>query len=113
MSSSIHVHDSTHQAEDDDFADGHGPKRLGEVLGVLHLSNETRDGDLSNEGVADIQKGVHATDEAGACGWNDQNDRIAGKQSGLTAVWSIVSFRMSFDTSKDGRKEDRKECKEC
>ena len=52
--SSIDVNNSTNATKYDDLCNGHSPQRLGEVLRLTHLSNETWNGDLTNEGVADV-----------------------------------------------------------
>ena len=62
----ISVDDRPDKTEQDDLGDGYGPKRLGEVLGILHFGDEARKRDLADEGIANIQKGVHATDEGGS-----------------------------------------------
>ncbi len=115
MGSGVDVYDCSNQTEDDNLADRHCPKRLREILRLLHLGDETRDCDLSNECVADIQEGVHTADESSACSWDDQNNGIAGEQSALTTSWAIESFDvvLALDTSEDGRKEHGNECEEC
>ena len=111
----ICVNDCCNHAEDDYFADRNSPERLRKILGVLHFSNEARDGDLSNESVADVQKRVHPTHEACVCNRYNQHEGLASEQSSLSATRRIVSLSPMFplDTGKDSGQEDRDEGEKC
>jgi len=115
LCSGISVNDGAHQAEENDFRNGNGPKSLGEVIGVLHLSDEARNGDLADEGVANVQECAHTTDEGGACSCDDEDSRLTDH----THFWtfgdtyaSVVIVRVLLDPSKDGRQENGNERKE-
>lgn len=56
----VGVHDRTDQAEHDDLGDSDGGDRLPEILGFFHLGDKAWQGDLSNEGVTDIEEGAHS-----------------------------------------------------
>lgn len=108
LSSGVSVNHGRHNAENNDLADGNSPQCLGEVLWIFHLSNEAGNGDLSNEGVADVQEGVHPTDEASACGCNNKDSRLAREQTGWPSAWSIVTggSMFAFHTSEDSCQEN-------
>ncbi len=111
MSSGVSVYDGANQTENDDFGNSNSPESFGEILGFLHLSNEARNGDLANEGIADVEEGIHGADESGARSGDDENNWIAHKQTFRTA--SVVFVGMRFNSGKDCGQEDRNECEEC
>ena len=80
LGSSVGVNDARDDAENDDLADGYSPKRLWEILGVLHLSYKARDCNLPNERIADIQEGVRSAHKPGICHCHCQNVGFAGQQ---------------------------------
>lgn len=73
LSPSVGINNGTNQAEDYDLCNGNGPQSLGEILGLLHLGNETGNGDLTNECIADVQESVHAADEGGTRGCHNKD----------------------------------------
>ena len=108
----VDVHNGCGHGEYDDLANGDGPERLGKVLWFLHLSYETGYSDLTDKGVADIQKGIHSIDETSPCGWNDQDYGIPSQHAAFAAAWRIVTVGMSFYSRKDGSQKDREECED-
>lgn len=51
---------SPHKTEDDNIRNSHKSKSYLEIVWILHLRNEAGNGNLANEGVADIEKCIHA-----------------------------------------------------
>lgn len=105
MERSVRLTDTTDQAEQNDLANSNHPERLPEVIGVLHLSNKARERDLSDKGVANVQKGVHPRHESCPRGWNDQNQRLAAdvqpSSGDVIGVWIITSGTMlAFSAGK-------------
>ena len=116
LGAGVDVHDGADQAEDDDFGNGDGPERFGEIGGVAHFGDEAGDGDLTDEGVADVEESAEPADECGASGGDDQNNGVPTGDNG--AVCSgvggdrAVTCRMGFDAGEDRCEEDRNEGKE-
>ena len=94
------VHDRTAEREDDDLADRHSPQCLREILGLFHLSDETGEGDLADEGVANVHEGAHSCDKRRSCRGDSEDDRFDG------SGFSWVAFGMLHDAGKDGREQD-------
>ncbi|KAI6763820.1 hypothetical protein HG530_007609 [Fusarium avenaceum] len=95
---------SSHKTEDDDLCNCARPKSLREVSRVSHLSNETGQSDLADEGIADVEKGGHSVDECRAL------DRDGG-DDGLAQLCRVISKRVILDAGEDGSKEDGNEGK--
>lgn len=96
------VNDSTDNAEDEDLGNGTGPERLREVAGILHLGDETGQGDLADEGVADVKESVETHDEGGS-GHGDGGD------DGFAELHRVIPGRVVHDAGEDGGQEDRDE----
>lgn len=71
LGAGVDVHDGADQAEDDDFGNGDGPERFGEIGGVAHFGDEAWNGDLADECVADVEERAESGNECGASGWDD------------------------------------------
>lgn len=111
------IHNSTHTPENYNLRDRHGPECFRKILGVAHLGDERWERDLSNEGVAYIQKGTHARDEGGSGegdGGHDWFSTPMGSGFWIYVVWVCVIIRwVIFDSSEDGGEQDGDECEEC
>lgn len=93
QSKDVHVlTDTTDQTEHDDLADSDDPDGLSEVVGVLHLRDKARQGDLADEGVTDVQEGVHPRDESSAGERNGENQRLTTNL--LSACIDVVGVRV-------------------
>ena len=90
--------------EDDDLGDGDGPEGLGEVLGLAHLGDEAGEGDLSDEGVGDVEEGGHGGYEGGA------GEGEGGVDWG--AEFLCEAQRLVFQAGEDGGEEDGDEGEE-
>lgn len=104
----VDVDDGADEGEDDHFRDRHSPQRFGEVLGILHLGDERGEGDLADEGVADVHEGVHPGNEGGAfcCDY---------EPSGLSESWILAASNAAgvvFDPGEDGCQDDGDEREE-
>jgi len=97
LSTGVGVDNTADAAEDDNLSNGDCPEGLGEVLGVLHLGNEARQGNLSDEGVADVHESAHASHKCGASHGHRQN-------LGLTEL--RVACRVISDSREDGGQDD-------
>ena len=95
----ISVDDAADEREKNDFADGHSPERLREILRFLHFRDEGRDGDLTDERVTDIQKRIHATDEGSSSDWDNVDRWFSEMGPGFR--WCYAA-RMVFDSRKYG-----------
>jgi hypothetical protein len=85
----VAINYATHQAKHDDFANGNNPERLGEILGLLHLGDETGERNLSNKRVGNVHEGVHAQNKSRALGWDCEDQRLAqGRVFGRLALGS-------------------------
>ena len=98
------VDDAADDAEDDEFGNGASPERFGKISRVAHLRNETRDGDLTDKGVADVEECRHALNKGGGLGGSDTHNRVAHGHS--------VSLWLTLDPGEDDGKQDRDEGKE-
>ena len=70
--------------------------------GLLHLSNEAGKRDLADEGVGDVQEGVHAGDKL--C----SRDRKGG-DNGSWVDLRVITGGVSLYACKDGSQSDREE----
>lgn len=105
----VGVRDTADDRKDQDLSNGDSPEGLGEVEWLLHLGDKRGDGDLANEGVADIEEGVHASNECSACRREGRNDAL----SMLGVVRWRVFYRGEYGGKKDGNEgeESGKGCK--
>ena len=106
LCSGVDVHDRTDQTEDDDLRNRDSPQSLGKVLGILHLRNEARNGNLSDKGVADVQKSIHGADKSRTGRWDDQDNGIASLNPRRSTTRCIKALGVLFNSSKDGRQKD-------
>ena len=67
----VGVDDSGDHAEDNNLADGDSPESLGEIFRVLHLGDEARNRNLSNESVAYVEESIHSANESSICDCDD------------------------------------------
>lgn len=104
--SGVHIHDSTDDAEHDDFADGHRSHGFPEVPGLLHFRDETGDRDLANEGVTDIQERIETQYKRRALHGNSSHYGLS-----LVGVASGVRLDARENDSQNDR-EKREECRE-
>lgn len=104
--SGVHIHDGPDDAEHDDFADGHRSHGFPEVPGLLHFRDETRDRDLANESVTDIQECIETQDKRRALHGNRSHYGFS-----LVGVASGVRLDARENDSQNGR-EKREECRE-
>lgn len=102
----VRVDDRADEAEQYDFGDGDGPQRLGELARVPHLRDERGQHDLPDEGVADVEKGVHASDERRAFSGDGEDLRGTEGRPGRVAA------RVRLDTSEDCSQQDGDEGEE-
>lgn len=51
---------SSDETEDDDFGDCDHPKSFSKIVRVSHLGDEAGEGDLADEGITDVEEGIHA-----------------------------------------------------
>ena len=107
--SSVGVDDGAHTTENNDLADGDGPECLGKVPGVFHLGDEAGQGDLADEGIRDVQEGVHARDEGHTLDGNCCHDRLAPVDPrgwvDEVGVW-VVPSRVGLDACEDRSQQD-------
>lgn len=105
---------ATNQAEHDNLTDGDDPDGLTEVVGIFHLGDETWQGDLANEGVTNVQEGIHAGNEGGARQRNRKDQRLA--TDFLTRSIDVVGVRvvaggavLALSTCEGGGEDDADE----
>lgn len=82
---------------------------------ILHLGNETWQGDLSDECVADVEESIHAGNKGGSRRWDKEYNRIpAHLPSALVDMIGIgvVACWMVFDNSKSRRQNHTNEREE-
>ena len=112
----VGVDDSTDNAEEENLSNGARPQSLGELAGILHLGNEARKRDLSNECVADVHKGVQGGDKGSASNGDGSHNRLATDGCGAVSCGvgraGIVTSRVRLDTGEDSGQEDRDKSKD-
>jgi len=120
VGSGVGVCDTTTKRENKDLSNSHSPKSLGEVPGLLHLGDERRQGDLTNEGVADVEESIQAIDESGALGRDEKELHLSGigiSFGELVSVWiarvSNLPSRVRLNGSEDGCEQHTSECEQC
>ncbi|KFY73656.1 hypothetical protein V499_06278 [Pseudogymnoascus sp. VKM F-103] len=100
----VDVDDRADDGEDDDLGDSDGPEGFGEVLGLAHFGDEAGEGDLSDEGVGDVEEGGHGGYEGRAGegeGGVDWCAEFLGEAEGFV-----------FEAGEDGGQEDGDEGEE-
>jgi len=100
--SRVCVYDATYAREKYDLGDCNGPKGFGEVFWFTHFGDEGREGDLTDEGVGDVEKGVEAVDKGDAFYGDGGDDWVAFCNS--------IARRMFFNPGENGGKDDRNKC---
>lgn len=107
LGAGVDVNNGADQAEDDDFGNGDGPKGFGEIGGIAHFGDETGNGDLTDERVADVEEGAEPVNERGVRRWDDQNSGRSNIGGG-----SVVKCWVWLDTGENRREEHRNEREE-
>lgn len=103
LSAGVSIYNATDQAEHDDFANGDRPERLGEILGVLHLSDEARKRNLSDERIADVHECAHA---------KYKGKIRRGRSVYLRFAQARISCGLLLDSREDGCEDDGDEGEE-
>jgi len=86
VGSGVGVCDTTTKRENKDLSNGHSPESLGEVPWFLHLGDERRQSDLTNEGVADVEESVQSIHEGGAFSRDEKELHLS--RVGVSAFFS-------------------------
>lgn len=87
---------------------------------LLHLCDETRQGDLADEGVADVQECTHASDESGPGNRQGSPERVASHSilasGGGVGGPGIVAGWVWLDSCENGgqqHRDEREACRSC
>ena len=109
--------DASDQAKKNNLGDGDDPQALAEIIRILHLSNEAGQGNLADEGIADVKEGRQAINEGCAGGRYHQNRWLA--TNFVTKVWTVGGIQrvtrramFAFGSGKCRGKDDADECEE-
>ena len=65
---------------------------------IAHFSNETREGNLTNKSITDVEKGSHSLHKGGATKRDCRHDGLA--------QFRAVTRRLALDDRKGGSKND-------
>ena len=99
LSTGIPIDETADQRKDNDFGNGNDPQCLAKVEGILHLRDERWKCDLTNEGVANIEKGVHTRNKSSSSCRNDKHkwlSTIYGCAHGVFVgrYWTVAGSAM-------------------
>ena len=100
----VGIDDCANKTKDEDLGNGDDPQTFPELVRVLHFCDKAWECNLSNERVANVEEGVHPSDEGGPCYWHGKDRRRTTLfDTGLVDVVGVrvVVSRVCFDARKD------------